>query len=132
MGPGGAQGGLLPGLNNLPRHHPRSVEQAKKDRIRMGPIVFDADHLEYDDNDDYADDEAEAYERPQLGLDLSSLFLPIINFMKLTGKSFEAVFTLLEKQANLLLGKFHVPQLLKSQLAKYSTQLTKLRLLCCG
>lgn len=80
-------------------------EGKKKDRIRMGPIVFDPEALEFDDNDDYARDEDEGGRRPALGLDLSSLFLPVINFVRLTGKSFETFFSLLEKQANLLLGK---------------------------
>ena len=77
-----------------------------KDRIRMGPIVFDAEHLEHDDNDDYSDENDDAYQRPHLGLDLSNLFVPIFNFIKLSSKSLEAIFCLLEKQANLLLGKY--------------------------
>ena len=75
----------------------------------MGPIVFDAGHLEHDDNDDYSDQDDEDqdpyHSRPKLGLDLSSLFLPIGNFLKLTAKSLETMFSLLEKQANLLLGR---------------------------
>ena len=54
------------------------------------------------DDDDGDDD---AYRRPQLGLDLSNVFTPLVNFAKLSGKSFETFATMLEKQANLLLGK---------------------------
>ena len=70
-------------------------------------LVFDPQHLEYDDNDDYAhgDEERDRNLRPHLGLDLSNLFIPLVNFMKFTGKSLESLFTLLENQANLLLGK---------------------------
>ena len=52
------------------------------------------------------DEDQDPYQsRPKLGLDLSSLFLPIGNFLKLTAKSLETMFSLLEKQANLLLGR---------------------------
>ena len=70
-------------------------------------LVFDPQHLEYDDNDDYAhgDEERDRNLRPHLGLDLSNLFIPLVNFMKFTGKSLESLFTLLENQANLLLGR---------------------------
>ena len=74
----------------------------------MGPIVFESEHLGHDDNDDYSDqeDDEDSYQsRPKMGLDLSNLFLPIRNFLKLTAKSLETMFTLLEKQANLLLGR---------------------------
>ena len=52
------------------------------------------------------DEDQDPYQsRPKLGLDLSSLFLPIGNFLKLSAKSLETMFSLLEKQANLLLGR---------------------------
>ena len=116
-GPGGRdgilghQGGVLrpPHPQAHPQHGFHQARQdARNDRVRMGPIVFDAEHLEYDDNDDYARDHETEYSRPRLGLDLSNLFTPIVNFMKFLGKSLESVFTLLEKQANLLLGKFYM------------------------
>ena len=115
-GPGGRdgilghQGGVLrpPHPQAHPQHGFHQARQdARNDRVRMGPIVFDAEHLEYDDNDDYARDHETEYSRPRLGLDLSNLFTPIVNFMKFLGKSLESVFTLLEKQANLLLGKYY-------------------------
>ena len=97
-------------------HHPQAASASasssrgsKNDRVRMGPIIFDAEHLEHDDNDDYSDhdnDDEDSYQsRPKLGLDLSNLFLPIGNFLKLTAKSLETMFNLLEKQVNLLLGR---------------------------
>merc|ERR1719232_295558 len=99
-------------MNNIPGGHaphgqrPPGGHNSKKDRIRMGPIVFDAQHLEHDDNDDYSDDvEEDSFQRPHLGLDLSTMFVPIVNFLKLTAKSLEAIFSLLERQANLLLGR---------------------------
>ena len=44
-----------------PRGHlyTSSRSNDKKDRVRMGPIVFDAGHLEHDDNDDYSDQDDE-------------------------------------------------------------------------
>lgn len=102
VGPGGRDHGIFHGGQRQPLQRP-----SKKDRIRMGPIVFDAEHLEHDDNDDYSDDDdmETAYQRPHLGLDLSNLLMPIINFVKFTGRSFSNLFHLLEKQANLLLGR---------------------------
>lgn len=103
VGPGGREG-----IFAMSRDQQAPSRSSRKDRVRMGPIVFDSEHLEHDDNDDYSDDHNDdhAYQRPRLGLDLSTLFVPLFNFFKLTGKSFEALFCLLEKQANLLLGKF--------------------------
>lgn len=105
VGPGGREGIFA---MNREQQAAASRSASRKDRVRMGPIVFDAEHLEHDDNDDYSDDtdDEQAYQRPRLGLDLSTLFVPLLNFFKLTGKSFEALFYLLEKQANLLLGKY--------------------------
>ena len=108
IGPGGREG-ILRGMNNIPGGHtrpPGGGAPTKKDRIRMGPIIFDTQHLEHDDNDDYSDDveDEDAYQRPHMGLDLSTIFVPLANFLKLTAKSLEAIFNLLEKQANLLLG----------------------------
>ncbi len=104
IGPGGREGIFAMG-NNMPGSG-GPQRPTKKDRIRMGPIVFDAEHLQHDDNDDYSDSEEEdAYQRPKLGLDLSNLFIPLINFLKLTGKSFEALFMILEKQICMLLGR---------------------------
>ena len=98
VGPGGREGILHTGLNNQ--------NKQQKDRVRVGPIVFDAENLNFDDDDDYANADDDAYRRPQLGLDLSNLFLPLVNFFKLGGKSLETFFSLLEKQANLLLGMY--------------------------
>ena len=104
VGPGGGGGreGLLhgnPGSDN------NRGQNKQKDRVRVGPIVFDAENLNFDDDDDYANGDDDAYRRPQLGLDLSNVFTPLVNFAKLSGKSFETFATMLEKQANLLLGK---------------------------
>ena len=100
VGPGGREGLLHTGLNNK--------NSKQKDRVRVGPIVFDAENLNFDDDDDYANADDDAYRRPQLGLDLSNLFMPLVNFVKLGGKSLETFFSLIEKQANLLLGKFYI------------------------
>ena len=97
-GHGGREGGILHG-------NPEMNNRQKKDRVRVGPIVFDAENLNFDDDDDYANADDDAYRRPQLGLDLSNLLTPLVNFFKLSGKSFETLFSMLEKQANLLLGK---------------------------
>jgi hypothetical protein len=107
----GGHGGVGPGgHNDLPGGHrpPATAKAANgKERVRMGPIVFDPQHLQYDDNDEYSDEEVDeqtASKRPHLGLDLSTIFVPLMNFIKFSAKSFESLFKLLEKQANLLLG----------------------------
>ena len=106
VGPGGGGGHHREGgLFHQGSSENNRGQNKQKDRVRVGPIVFDAENLNFDDDDDYANGDDDAYRRPQLGLDLSNVFTPLVNFAKLSGKSFETFATMLEKQANLLLGK---------------------------
>ncbi len=117
-GPGG-RAGILAAMERAeqqqqgqpPHQRPRSKEDW--DRVRVGPIILNKDHLAYDDLDEYGDeedDEEPMNSRPHLGFDLGNIFVPLANFLKFTGKGFSSLFWMLERQANLLLGRGDHPQ----------------------